>query len=327
MMNVEEISYRVKQENEILSKVRNELAKTIVGQTYMIDRLLIALLSNGHILLEGVPGLAKTTAVKALSETLDLDFKRIQFTPDLLPADLTGTQIYYPKDGTFITKKGPIFSNIILADEINRAPSKVQSALLESMQEHQVTIGGETFPLSEPFLVLATQNPIDQEGTYQLPEAQADRFMLKIKVGYPTKEEEKLIIKKSSEYNQIKIEKSLSINDIFRMRNLTENIYLDDKLQDYILDIIFATRNPSEYKIPLSEIISFGASPRASIYLTKASKAMAFINGRGYVTPSDIKNVVHDILRHRIILSYEAEAENMTQESVINKIMEYIAVP
>lgn len=326
-MNVEELSYRVKQENEILNKVRNELSKTIVGQSYMIDRLLIALLSNGHILLEGVPGLAKTTAVKALSDTLDLDFKRIQFTPDLLPADLTGTQIYYPKDGSFITKKGPIFSNIVLADEINRAPSKVQSALLEAMQEHQVTIGGETFPLAEPFLVLATQNPIDQEGTYQLPEAQADRFMLKIKVSYPTKEEEKEIIKKSSIYNEDKTQKVLNIDDIFRMRKLVEDIYLDEKLQDYILDIIFATRNPSDYKIPLSEIISFGASPRASIYLTKASKAMAFINGRGYVTPSDIRHIVHDILRHRIILSYEAEAETITQENVINKILEYIPVP
>jgi MoxR-like ATPase len=326
-MNVEELSYRVKQENEILNKVRNELSKTIVGQSYMIDRLLIALLSNGHILLEGVPGLAKTTAVKALSDTLDLDFKRIQFTPDLLPADLTGTQIYYPKDGSFITKKGPIFSNIVLADEINRAPSKVQSALLEAMQEHQVTIGGETFPLAEPFLVLATQNPIDQEGTYQLPEAQADRFMLKIKVSYPTKEEEREIIKKSSIYNQEKTQKVLNIEDIFRMRKLVEDIYLDEKLQDYILDIIFATRNPSDYKIPLSEIISFGASPRASIYLTKASKAMAFINGRGYVTPSDIRHIVHDILRHRIILSYEAEAETITQENVISKILEYIPVP
>lgn len=326
-MNVEELTQVVKQENSFIGQIKNEMAKVVVGQSQMVDNLLMSIFSNGHILLEGVPGLAKTTAVKALSDILELDFKRIQFTPDLLPADLIGTQVYIPKDGSFITKKGPVFSNIVLADEINRAPSKVQSALLEAMQEHQVTIGGETYKLNEPFLVLATQNPIEQEGTYPLPEAQADRFMFKIRVGYPTREEEKEIMKRMSVTQEIKLNKVISSSDIMRIRNIIEKVYIDEKLQDYIINIIFATREPKKYNLNLENLIEFGASPRASIFLHKASKARAFLNGRAYVTPQDIKAVGYDILRHRILVSYEAEAENLKSEDIITRIFDKIEIP
>jgi len=326
-MNVEELNIKIKNESDFIKNLKQEIAKVVIGQNHMIDSLLIGLFSNGHILIEGVPGLAKTTAVKALSDTLSLGFKRIQFTPDLLPADLIGTMIYIPKEGTFSIKKGPVFSNIILADEINRAPSKVQSALLEAMQEYQVTIGDSTFELPKPFLVLATQNPIEQEGTYSLPEAQVDRFMLKIKISYPSKQEEKEIVKKMSVSTQTNIEKIINPSDILRVRNLIEDIYIDEKLQDYIINIIFATREPKSYGLSLDNIIEYGVSPRASIYLTKVSKAKAFLNGRGYVVPQDIKTMAYDILRHRIILSYEAEAENITTDDVITKILDRIEIP
>ncbi len=326
-MIVEELTAKVKEENQFLEKIRREISKIIVGQSGMIDSLLMGIFSNGHILVEGVPGLAKTTAVKAISDLLNLDFKRIQFTPDLLPADLIGTQIYIPKEGEFRTKKGPIFSNIVLADEINRAPSKVQSALLEAMQEHQVTIGNETFKLSEPFLVMATQNPIEQEGTYPLPEAQADRFMFKIKVSYPSREEEKEIVKRMSVSSEISLEKVVHPEDIIRIRKLIENIYIDEKLQDYIINIVFATREPKKFNIDLENIIQFGASPRASIYLNKAAKARAFLNGRGYVIPQDIRSIGFDILRHRVLLSYEAEAENLNPDQVISLIFDKIEIP
>lgn len=324
-MNVEEITYIVKQEVEFITSLKQELARIIVGQDNMINSLLMSIFTSGHILLEGVPGLAKTTSVKSLAEVMSLSFKRIQFTPDLLPADLVGTQVYVPKDGTFVTKKGPVFSNIVLADEINRAPSKVQSALLEAMEERQVTIGGETYELDSPFLVLATQNPIDQEGTYQIPEAQADRFMFKIKVTYPTKEEEKEIVKRMSVTKKVKLNEILHKENIFRIRDIIEKIYIDDKLQDYIINIIFATRETD--KLNMENLIEYGASPRASIYLTKAAKAKAFLNGRGYVTPTDVKSVAYDILRHRVKLSYEAEAENIKVEDIINQIFNKIAIP
>lgn len=326
-MNVEELSEIVKDEYSFINKIKDEMAKVVVGQSKMIDRLLMSIFSDGHILLEGVPGLAKTTAVKALADILELNFKRIQFTPDLLPADLIGTQIYNPKDGIFTTKKGPVFSNIVLADEINRAPSKVQSALLEAMQEHQVTIGGETYKLDEPFLVLATQNPIEQEGTYPLPEAQADRFMFKIKISYPTREEEKEIMKRMSVSHDTKINKVMNLADITRIRKIVESIYIDEKLQDYIINIIFATREPKKYNLNLENLITFGASPRASIFLNKASKALAFLNGRAYVTPQDIKDIAHDILRHRILISYEAEAEGLTTEDIITRIFDKVDIP
>lgn len=324
-MNVEEITYIVKQEVEFITSLKQELARIIVGQDNMINSLLMSIFTSGHILLEGVPGLAKTTSVKSLAEVMSLSFKRIQFTPDLLPADLVGTQVYVPKDGTFVTKKGPVFSNIVLADEINRAPSKVQSALLEAMEERQVTIGGETYELESPFLVLATQNPIDQEGTYQIPEAQADRFMFKIKVTYPTKEEEKEIVKRMSVTQKVKLNEILHKENIFRIRDIVEKIYIDDKLQDYIINIIFATRETD--KLNMENLIEYGASPRASIYLTKAAKAKAFLNGRGYVTPTDVKSVAYDILRHRVKLSYEAEAENIKVEDIISQIFNKIAIP
>jgi MoxR-like ATPase len=326
-MSVEELSEIVKQENNFINQIKQEMSKVVIGQSQMIENLLMSLFSNGHILLEGVPGLAKTTAVKALADILELDFKRIQFTPDLLPADLIGTQVYLPKDGTFTTKKGPVFSNIVLADEINRAPSKVQSALLEAMQEHQVTIGGETYKLNEPFLVLATQNPIEQEGTYPLPEAQADRFMFKIKINYPTREEEKEIMKRMSINQDIKLNKVINNSDIKRIQDIIEKIYIDEKLQDYIINIVFATREPKTYNLQMDNLIEFGASPRASIFLLKASKAKAFLNNRAYVTPQDIKSVGYEILRHRILLSYEAEAENLTVEDIITRIFDKIEIP
>ena len=304
-----------------------EIRKIIVGQDYLIERLLIGLLSNGHLLVEGVPGLAKTTAINALAKTINTGFQRIQFTPDLLPADLIGTQVYEPKTGDFSIKKGPVFTNIILADEINRAPAKVQSALLEAMQERQVTIGSSTFLLEEPFLVMATQNPIEQEGTYPLPEAQVDRFMLKLKINYPNKAEEKEIVKRVTAEEKNEIKTVASPFDIIEIQKLVNRIYIDEKLQDYILEIIFATREPKVFGIEIEDLIQYGASPRASIYLNQAVKAYAFLQGRGYVVPQDIKTVGPDILRHRVILSYEAEAEDLCSDDIINKIFENIEVP
>ena len=323
------INEKVKKESAFLQDLMAEIAKVIVGQTYLIERLLVGLFANGHILVEGVPGLAKTMSIKTLSDTIKAKFQRVQFTPDLLPADLIGTLVYNPKDGAFTTKKGPIFANIILADEINRAPAKVQSALLEAMQERQVTIGENTFKLDNPFLVMATQNPIEQEGTYPLPEAQIDRFMLKINITYPTKEEEMKILKRMS-YTEtaIKVNQIVSPQDIVRARKIVDEIYIDEKIEKYILDIVFATRDPKSYGLgELTNLIQYGASPRASIYLTVASKAYAFIQGRGYVTPQDIKSIGPDILRHRVIVSYEGEAEEKTSDDIVKRIFEEIEVP
>ena len=325
--NIQEITKEVEKQSRTTNRIIEEVQKIIVGQDYLIERLLIGLLSNGHILVEGVPGLAKTTAVNALAKTINTGFQRIQFTPDLLPADLIGTQIYEPKTGDFSIKKGPVFTNIILAYEINRAPAKVQSALLEAMQERQVTIGASTFPLEEPFLVMATQNPIEQEGTYPLPEAQVDRFMLKLKINYPNKAEEKEIVKRVTSETKNEIQAVTEPSDIIEIQKLVNRIYVDEKLQDYILEIIFATREPKVFGIDIEELIQYGASPRASIYLNQAVKAYAFLQGRGYVVPQDIKTVGLDILRHRVILSYEAEAEDLTSDDIINKIFENIEVP
>ncbi|MBU1061389.1 MAG: MoxR family ATPase [Candidatus Omnitrophica bacterium] len=325
--DIKKINQEVKEASLFIQQLKAELSKVIVGQRYFMDRLLIALLANGHILIEGVPGLAKTLAVKTLSKCIQTKFQRIQFTPDLLPADLIGTLIYNPKDGTFTTKKGPIFSNLILADEINRAPAKVQSALLESMQERQVTIGDNTFLLDDPFLVLATQNPIEQEGTYPLPEAQVDRFMLKIKIEYPDKKEEKEIMERMAGHEPAEVKSVVSLDDIIKARDITGQIYMDDKVKDYIVDLVYATRTPEEYNIDIKNFIAYGASPRASIYLNIASKANAFIQGRGYVTPEDVKTVGMDILRHRVIVTYEAEAEEMTSEDVVKKVFDEIEVP
>jgi len=323
------INEKVKEESAFVETLRMEIGKVIIGQEYLIDRLFIGLLANGHILIEGVPGLAKTLLVKVISAAIETKFQRLQFTPDLLPADLIGTLIYNPKDGVFTVKKGPIFANIILADEINRAPAKVQSALLEAMQEKQVTIGENTFKLEEPFLVLATQNPIEQEGTYPLPEAQVDRFMLKLNVTYPNKEEELKILKEMSFTDkEIKVNAVLKPADIMRARKVVNEVYMDEKIEKYIVDIVFATREPANYKLgDLSGLIQYGASPRASIYLTLASKAYAFIKGRGYVTPQDVKSIGPDVLRHRIIVSYEAEAEERTSEDIIKRIFDEIEVP
>ncbi|MEE9260504.1 MAG: MoxR family ATPase, partial [Candidatus Scalindua sediminis] len=312
----------------VLSNLIDEIGKVIVGQKYLIERLLIGILANGHILLEGVPGLAKTLSVMTLAKAIQAKYQRIQFTPDLLPADLIGTLIYNPRDGEFTTKKGPIFANIILADEINRAPAKVQSALLESMQEKQVTIGDKTFKLEEPFIVLATQNPIEQEGTYPLPEAQIDRFMLKLNITYPSKTEEREILERMALTNtNKKINAIISPQDIKRLRSVVDQIYIDDKIKDYIVDLVFASREPQKYNLDLDEFIEYGASPRATIYLTIASKAYAFLKGRGYVTPQDVKSIGMDVLRHRIIITYEAEAEEMTSEKIIQNIFDNIEVP
>ncbi len=323
------INEKVRRESSFVLSLVSEMEKVIVGQKYLIERLLVALLSNGHVLIEGVPGLAKTLSVKTLSDAINTTFQRLQFTPDLLPADLIGTLVYNPKDGTFTTKKGPIFANIILADEINRAPAKVQSALLEAMQERQVTIGENTFPLDEPFLVLATQNPIEQEGTYPLPEAQVDRFMLKLNITYPSLEEEHRIMKRMAFTNRnFEVHPVIGPEDIERARSVVNEIYMDEKIEKYILDIVFATREPQKYKLDeLSDLIQYGASPRATINLTIASKAYAFIQGRGYVTPQDVKSIGPDVLRHRVIVSYEAEAEEKTSEDLIRKIFEEIEVP
>ncbi|MAH25530.1 MAG: ATPase [Opitutae bacterium] len=320
---------KIKNEASWVELLKSEIGRVIVGQKYLVDRLIVGLLANGHVLLEGVPGLAKTLAVKTLSQCLRADFKRIQFTPDLLPADVLGTLIYSPSKGEFTTKKGPIFTNLLLADEINRAPAKVQSALLEGMQERQVTIGDETYPLPQPFLVLATENPIDQEGTYPLPEAQMDRFMLKLVVDYPDREDELRILNANANVSvSHTVNPVVDAETIFRSRKLIDGIYLDEKLKGYLVDVVLATRNPDTYGVSeLSAFIRFGASPRATISLALASKAVAFMNGRSFVTPQDIKDVGLDVLRHRVIVTYEAEAENVTSDDIIKKIFETIPVP
>lgn len=327
--NITLINEKVQKESRFIEALMLEMQKVIVGQKYMLERLIIGLLANGHILLEGVPGLAKTMAVKTLASTIKAKFQRLQFTPDMLPADLTGTLIYDQRTGDFKVKTGPIFANIILADEINRAPAKVQSALLEAMQERQVTIGEETLRLEDPFLVLATQNPIEQEGTYPLPEAQIDRFMLKVKVEYPTKEEEHEILKRMSFTNKIiEVREIITPKELLHARSVVDEVYLDEKIEQYIVNIVDATRHPEVYRLPdLKGLIHFSASPRATIYLTVAAKAYAFLQGRGYVTPQDIKSIGMDVLRHRVIVSYEAEAEGKTSEDIIKIIFDEIEVP
>jgi len=322
------VNDQVKEASAFAYRLREEIGKVIVGQRYLVDRLLIGLLANGHVLLEGVPGLAKTLSVKTLAQTIDATFNRIQFTPDLLPADLLGTLIYSPRDGTFTSKKGPIFAHIILADEVNRAPAKVQSALLEAMEEHQVTIGDETHALPEPFLVLATQNPIEQEGTYPLPEAQVDRFMLKLSVDYPSRDEERQILERMASTNhKLKADTVVHPRDIMQTRQLVDAIYIDDKVKEYIIDLVFATRNPADFKLDLAPFIQYGASPRATLYLTLAAKAHAFLQGRGYVTPQDVKSIALDVLRHRVIVTYEAEAEELTSDTVVQRILDGVPVP
>jgi len=322
------INERVKQESAFVDLLTAEIGKVIIGQKYLVDRLLIGLLANGHLLLEGVPGLAKTLAVRTLAAAIQTRFQRLQFTPDLLPADLIGTLVYNPKDGTFTTKKGPVFANLILADEINRAPAKVQSALLEAMQERQVTIGETTYPLEEPFLVLATQNPIEQSGTYPLPEAQVDRFMLKLNITYPTREEEGRILETYAVTRQQFLARPVvSPQQILDARRVVDEIYLDEKIKGYILDIIFATRDPAAYRLDLQGLILYGASPRAGICLTLAAKAHAFLHHRGYVTPQDVKSVGMDVLRHRVIPTYEAEAEDITSEILVGRIFDHLPVP
>ena len=326
--DIKAINEKIQKESAFVDLLTLEINKVIVGQKHMVERLLIGLLANGHILLEGVPGLAKTLAIKTLASAIDAKFQRIQFTPDLLPADLVGTLIYNQKDGKFQTKKGPIFSNFILADEINRSPAKVQSALLESMQERQVTIGEETFKLDEPFLVLATQNPIEQEGTYPLPEAQVDRFMLKVKISYPTKEEELGIMRQNVSGKSSEVQKVVSTKEILKARASLQEIYMDEKIERYILDIVFATRNPKEAQLPnLENLINYGASPRATISMALASKAYAFIKRRGYVIPEDVRAVAMDVMRHRIGVSYEAEAEEVTSETIVQEILNKVEVP
>ncbi|MHB8338885.1 MAG: AAA family ATPase [Ignavibacteriaceae bacterium] len=327
-MDIAALNEKIKQESAFVDLLMNEISKVIVGQKQMVERLIVGLLGNGHILLEGVPGLAKTLAIKTLASAMKAKYQRIQFTPDLLPADLIGTMIYNQKDGNFFIRKGPIFSNFILADEINRAPAKVQSALLEAMQERQITIGDQTFKLEEPFLVLATQNPIEQEGTYPLPEAQVDRFMLKIKISYPTREEELKIMKQNVDGIENLVQPVISPADILNARNLIHEIYVDEKIEKYILDIVFASRSPKDFGLEkLSDLISYGASPRATINLALGAKAMAFIKRRGYVIPEDVRGICLDVLRHRIAVTYEAEAEELTSENVIQEILNKVEVP
>ena len=327
-VDIRELNERIQKESSFVDLISMEMNKVIVGQKHLVESLMIGLLSGGHILLEGVPGLAKTLAINTLSKTIDADFARIQFTPDLLPADLLGTLIYSQKNEEFVVKKGPIFTNFVLADEINRAPAKVQSALLEAMQERQITIGDKTFKLQEPFLVMATQNPIEQEGTYPLPEAQVDRFMLKVVIKYPQKEEEKLIIQQNLLKTFPQATAVLKPEDILKARDVVKDVYLDEKISKYIVDIVFATRTPTEYKLEkYADMISYGASPRASISLAQASKAYAFIKRRGYVIPEDVRAVCHDVMRHRIGLSYEAEANNITTEEIIIDILNTVEVP
>ena len=327
-MDIKTINEMIQRESAFVESLTSEVSKVIVGQKNMVDRLLIGMLCNGHILLEGVPGLAKTLAIKTLAAAVNAKFQRIQFTPDLLPADLVGTMIYNQKDGKFFTRKGPLFSNFILADEINRAPAKVQSALLEAMQERQVTIGEETFKLEEPFLVLATQNPIEQEGTYPLPEAQVDRFMLKVKIGYPSREEELLIMRQNVLGNEKSVKAVVSIKEILSAREVMRQVYMDEKIERYILDIVFATREPKNFKLEkLAPLISYGASPRASINLALAAKAHAFIKRRGYVIPEDVRAICPDVMRHRVAVTYEAEAEEITPEQIVTEILNHVEVP
>ncbi|HJW85435.1 MAG TPA: MoxR family ATPase [Candidatus Brocadiaceae bacterium] len=326
--DVKQITEKVKKESDFANTLMFEMGKVIVGQKYLIERLLIGILSNGHVLLEGVPGLAKTLSIMTLARAMQAGFQRIQFTPDLLPADLIGTLIYNPKTGDFTVRKGPIFTNIVLADEINRAPAKVQSALLEAMQDRQVTIGDQTFKLEEPFLVLATQNPIEHEGTYPLPEAQVDRFMFKLNVTYPDKKEEREILDRMAlTKKNIQVNPVITPKDILRLRSLVDEIYIDDKIKNYIVDIVFASRDPKAYNLKLEEFIEYGASPRATIFLALAAKAHAFIKGRGFVTPQDVKSIGMDVLRHRVIVTYEAEAEEITSEDVVQKIFDTVEVP
>ena len=327
-VDISELNEKIREESSFIALLKSEMAKVIVGQDKMVDRLLIGLLSSGHILLEGVPGLAKTLAISTLSNVVNTGFKRIQFTPDLLPADLIGTMVYNQKTSEFIPKKGPIFSNFILADEINRAPAKVQSALLEAMQERQVTIGDTSYPLPLPFMVMATQNPIEHEGTYPLPEAQVDRFMLKLKIDYPSREEEQKILDKMAKGKIPEVSDVISIDEIVSARDIVNEIYIDPKVEEYIINIVFATRKPTESGLEdLSGLIEYGASPRATIFLVQAARAHAFIRGRGYVTPEDIKSVGMDVFRHRIIITYEAEAENITTEDIVQKVFDNIEVP
>jgi len=322
------INEKVKQESQVVDRVLTEMGKVIVGQRDLLERMMIALITSGHILLEGVPGLAKTLAVKTLSRVLDLRFQRIQFTPDLLPADLTGTLVFNPKSSDFYTRRGPIFTHLLLADEINRAPAKVQSALLEAMQELQVTIGEESHPIEKPFLVMATQNPIEQEGTYPLPEAQIDRFLMKVKITYPSKEEERNIVDRMTGDDLAHVQPSCSRDEVLGLNTSYRMVYMDDRIKDYIINVVFATREPAEAGLErLRPLIQFGASPRASIYLTETAKALAFIRRRGYVTPEDVKTIGRDVLRHRIILSYEAEAEEMTSDDIITEIFNNVVVP
>jgi len=328
-VDIEALNKQIYIDSAFVEKLNEATGKEIVGQTHMIERLMIGLLTRGHVLLEGLPGLAKTLAIKTLANAVDAKYSRIQFTPDLLPADILGTMIYNPSKNEFTVRRGPIFANFVLADEINRAPAKVQSALLEAMQERQVTIGNDTFKLDEPFLVLATQNPIEQEGTYPLPEAQVDRFMLKVKITYPNKEDEREIIRRNLSLEVAeKVPPVVKPEDILKARQSVQRIYMDEKIEQYIIDIVFATRNPQEYGLQDMDIlINFGGSPRASINLAQASKAVAFLKRRGYVIPEDVRNVCHDVMRHRIGLTYEAEAENITQEDVINRILDTVEVP
>ena len=326
--DIRELNERIQRESQFIDLINLEMGKVIVGQKHMTERLLIGLLSNGHILLEGVPGVAKTLAIKTLSSIIDADFSRIQFTPDLLPADLIGTMIYSQKNEEFIVRKGPVFANFVLADEINRSPAKVQSALLEAMQEHQVTIGESTFALPDPFLVMATQNPIEQEGTYPLPEAQVDRFMLKVIIDYPKKEEEKIILRQNINKDYPEIKPVTSTKEILNARKVCREVYLDEKIENYITDIVFASRYPNDYKLKkFANLISYGGSPRATINLAMAAKAYAFIKRRGYVIPEDVRAVAPDVMRHRIGLTYEAEAENITTEEIINEILNMVEVP
>ena len=327
-IDIRELNVLIEQKSAFVSNLTMGMNRVIIGQKHLVDTLLIGLLSDGHILLEGVPGLAKTLAIKTLSQLIDSEYSRIQFTPDLLPADVVGTMIYSQKDEKFQAKKGPVFANFVLADEINRAPAKVQSALLEAMQEHQVTIGSETFKLPEPFLVMATQNSIEQEGTYPLPEAQVDRFMLKVVIGYPTLEEEKLIMRENLQESLPKVSPVIGAQDIINAREVVRQVYIDEKIEQYIADIVFATRYPEKYGLPeLKNLITFGGSPRASISLAKAARAYAFIKRRGYVIPEDVRAVAHDVLRHRIGLSYEAEATNVTSEQLVSNILNKVEVP
>ncbi|MGE5581401.1 MAG: AAA family ATPase [Bacillota bacterium] len=326
--NVAAINETVKSRSEFVKKIKNQIQKAVVGQEKLIDGLILALLANGHVLLEGVPGLAKTLSVKSLAASIKAEFQRIQFTPDLLPADLIGTLIYNPQSGIFTTKKGPIFAQLVLADEINRAPAKVQSALLEAMEERQVTIGSQTYPLEQPFMVLATQNPLEQQGTYPLPEAQLDRFLFKLRIGYPSKEEELAIMERMAQTSRsLEIQPVIVPQDILEVRQVVDQIYLDPKIKDYIVNLVMATREPAKYHLDIENYIEYGVSPRATINLAIAAKAYAFMQGRGYVVPNDIKTIGPDVLRHRIIISYEAEANELTVEDIIGKIFDEIAVP